>query len=120
MEVKSISKNVRMSPQKVREVTRQIQGMNALRAQAALAVVTRKSARLISKTLKSAIANAEYMATQKAEENQDFEAENLWIKEAVVGDGVTMKRWQPKARGSAGAIHKRSSNIRIILSDQKA
>ena len=120
MEVKSISKNVRMSPQKVREVTRQIQGMNALKAQSALAAVTRKSARLISKTLKSAIANAEYLAAEKADENQDFDSEKLWVKEAVVGDGVTMKRWQPKARGSAGPIHKRSSNIRIILSDQKA
>ena len=46
--------------------------------------------------------------------------EKLWIKEAVVGDGRTMKRFQPKARGSAGAILKRSSNIRIILSDTKA
>ena len=120
MEAISITKNVRMSPQKVREVTREIQGMKALAAQAALAVVPRKSARLIAKTLKSAIANAEYLAAQKPEEHSDFDAENLVVKEAVVGDGVTQKRWQPKARGSAGPIHKRSSNIRIIVSDNKA
>ena len=59
MQVHAVTKNVPMSPQKVREVTRQIQGLPALQAQAVLAVVPRKSARMILKTLKSAIANAE-------------------------------------------------------------
>src|SRR5438105_3922653 len=59
MEVQAISKNVRMSAQKMREVVRQIQGLPAQRAQAVLAVVPRKGARLVAKTLDSAIANAE-------------------------------------------------------------
>ena len=59
MQVHAITKNVRMSAQKMREVVRQIQGLPALQAQAVLAVVPRKGARFVAKTLKSAIANAE-------------------------------------------------------------
>ena len=59
MEVQAITRNLRMSAQKVREVTRQIQGLNAQQAVAVLAVVPRKSARFVAKTFKSAIATAE-------------------------------------------------------------
>jgi large subunit ribosomal protein L22 len=62
---------------------------------------------LVEKTLKSAIANAEH--------NANMRAEKLVVKEAVVGEGPTLKRFQPKARGSAGPIRKRTSHIRIIL-----
>ena len=98
-----------MSAQKVREVVRQIQGLNALQAQAILAVVPRKSARFVAKTLKSAIANAE--------NNNGLKPENLRIKEAVAGTATTLKRFIPKARGSGGAILKRSCHIKIVLSD---
>src|SRR5436189_5315699 len=74
MRVHAVTKNVPMSPQKVREVTRQIQGLPALQAQAVLAVVPRKSARLIAKTLKSAIANAEHNNKAKPEELVNCEA----------------------------------------------
>ena len=67
MEVQSITKNVRMSAQKMREVVRQIQGMNALQAVAVLGAVPRKSARIVAKTLKSAIANAEHNDNAKPE-----------------------------------------------------
>jgi large subunit ribosomal protein L22 len=110
MEVRAITKNVPMSAQKVREVVRQIQGLPALRAQAVLAVIPRKSARLVAKTLKSAIANAE--------ENEEAKPEALWVREAVAQTGITYKRFQPKARGSAGPILKRRSHIRIVLSDE--
>ena len=109
MEVQAITKNVRMSAQKVREVTRQIQGMNAMQAVHVLAVVPRKSARLVAKTLKSAIANAE--------NNNKLRAETLRVKEAVAGTASTYKRFTPKARGSAGPILKRNSHIKIVLSD---
>lgn len=99
-----------MSPQKVREVTRQIQGMPAERALATLSFVPRKSARLVAQTLKSAIANAE--------NNRNLKPETLRVKEATVGPGQTLKRFVPKARGSAGPILKRSTNIRIVLSDK--
>ena len=109
MEVLSIMRNVPMSPQKMRELVRQIQGLNAMQAQAILAVVPRKSARLVLKTLNSAIANAE--------NNRGLKPEALRIKEAVAGAATTLKRFVPKARGSAGPILKRRCHIRIVLSD---
>jgi large subunit ribosomal protein L22 len=110
MEVRAITRNVRMSAQKMREVTRQIQGLNAVQAQAVLAVVPRKSARWVAKTLKSALANAE--------NNQGLKPETLRIKEAVAGSATTLKRFVPKARGSAGPILKRTCHIKIVLSDK--
>jgi large subunit ribosomal protein L22 len=111
MQVHAVTKNVPMSPQKVREVTRQIQGLPALQAQAVLAVVPRKSARMILKTLKSAIANAE--------NNNKAKLEDLVVKEALAQTGVRYKRFTPKARGSAGPIIKRRCHIKIIVSDNK-
>jgi len=99
-----------MSAQKMREVVRQIQGLPALRAQAVLAVVPRKSARVVAKTLRSAIANAE--------NNNGAKAENLRIREAVAGTATSYKRFTPKARGSAGPIIKRNCHVKIILSDE--
>lgn len=110
MEVQAITRNVRMSAQKMREVTRQIQGMGVAQAQAVLAVVPRKSARLVAKTLKSAVANAE--------NNAQLKRETLWIKEAMAGSGTVIKRFIPKARGSAGPILKRHCHIKIVLSDK--
>jgi large subunit ribosomal protein L22 len=111
MEVYAILKNVPMSPQKVREVTRQIQGLPALQAQAVLAVVPRKSARMIAKTLRSAIANAENNGKAKPEE--------LMVKQAEAQTGLRYKRFTPKARGSAGPIIKRRCHIKITVSDNK-
>ena len=99
-----------MSAQKMREVVRQIQGMGAIEAQAVLAIVPRKGARVVAKTLKSAIANAE--------NNNKLRPETLRIKEAVAGTATTLKRFQPKARGSAGPILKRRCHIKITLSDE--
>ncbi|MCO5051605.1 MAG: 50S ribosomal protein L22 [Verrucomicrobiae bacterium] len=110
MQVHAILKNVPMSAQKVREVVRQIQGLPALQAQAVLAVVPRKSARFVAKTLKSAIANAE--------NNNKAKPESLVVKEAVAGTATSLKRVVPKARGSAGPIIKRRSHIKITLSDE--
>jgi large subunit ribosomal protein L22 len=109
MEVRSITRNVPMSAQKLREVVRQIQGLNAVQARAVLGVVPRKSARLILKTLNSALANAE--------NNHGLKPEGLRIKEAVAGTATVRKAFVPKARGSAGPILKRRSHIRIVLSD---
>ena len=110
MQVHAITKNIRMSAQKMREVVRQIQGMNALQAQAVLAVVPRKGARFVAKTLKSAIANAE--------NNKQMKPETLRIKEAVAGTASTLRRFTPKARGSAGPILKRNCHVKIVLSDE--
>ncbi|MDR3378118.1 MAG: 50S ribosomal protein L22 [Verrucomicrobiae bacterium] len=110
MEVFAIQKNIPMSAQKMREVVRQIQGLPALQAQAVLAVVPRKGARFAAKTLQSAISNAE--------NNNKLRPETLRIKEAVAGTATTIKRFQPKARGSAGPILKRRCHIKITLSDE--
>lgn len=98
-----------MSAQKMREVVRQIQGLPALQAQAVLAVVPRKSARVVAKTLKSAIANAEH--------NKQAKPESLVVLEAIAGTATPQRRFQPKARGSAGPIIKRRCHVRIVLSD---
>jgi len=99
-----------MSAQKMREMVRQIQGLPALQAQAVLKFVPRKSARLVAKTLDSAIANAE--------NNNKVKPETLRVKEAVAGTATSLRRFTPKARGSAGPIIKRRCHIKITLSDE--
>ena len=111
MEVKSTYKYARISPKKARDVARAIQGMPVSEALDALSYTPRKAAELLGKTLKSAVANAE--------NNHDLIADDLTIKEATVGDGPTFKRFKPRARGSAGAIRKRTSHLYIILTDEE-
>jgi large subunit ribosomal protein L22 len=110
MQVLSIHRYAKISPFKAREVTREIQGRPALEALLQLKHIPKKAAPLIYKVLKSAIANAE--------NNNDIRPEVLVIKEAVIGEAVTMKRIMTRARGSAGAIRKRTSHIRIVLTDE--
>ena len=110
MQIRSIYRGARISAFKCREVTREIQGLPVSAALDLLAFTPKKAARLIEKTLKSAVANAE--------NNNSLRADKLVVREAVVGEGPTFKRFQPKARGSAGPIRKRTSHIRIILSDE--
>jgi large subunit ribosomal protein L22 len=117
MEVQAITKNVQMSAQKMREVVRQIQGLPAAHAKAVLAVVPRKGARVVAKTLQSAMANAEDLKIHK-NEYQAMRTENLRVKLAVAGTARTSKRFTPKARGSAGPILKRSCHVKIVLSDE--
>jgi large subunit ribosomal protein L22 len=112
MEVRSIYKYARISPFKVREVTREIQGLPVSAALDILAFTPKKAAGLISKTLKSAVANAE--------NNANLKVEGLVVKEAVVGEGPTFKRMMPRARGSGSRILKRTSHIRIVLTDEIA
>src|SRR5215468_6258457 len=116
MEVHAIMRNVRMSPQKMREVVRQIQGLPAAEAQAVLSVVPRKGARLVARTLKSAIANAEDLKSHK-KEYSSLQTDQLFIKEAVAQTASILRRFTPKARGSAGPILKRNCHIKIVLAD---
>jgi large subunit ribosomal protein L22 len=110
MEVRSIYKYARISPFKAREVTREIQGLPVSAALDLLAFTPKKAAFLINKTLKSAIANAE--------NNANLKPDGLVVKEAVVGEGPTFKRIMARARGSASRILKRTSHIRIVLTDE--
>jgi large subunit ribosomal protein L22 len=117
MEATAITKNVRMSAQKMREVVRQIQGLPTAQASAILAVTPRKGARVVAKTLKSAVANAEDLKTHKPE-FQEFKTDQLRVKLAVAGTATTIKRFIPKARGSAGPILKRNCHVKIVVSDE--
>ena len=110
MEVRSIYKYARISPFKAREVTREIQGLPVAAALDLLAFTPKKAAFLVNKTLKSAIANAE--------NNANLKPDGLVVKEAVVGEGPTFKRIMARARGSASRILKRTSHIRIVLTDE--
>ena len=110
MQVRSTTKYARISPKKARDVAREIQGLPVSDALDALTYTPKKAAHLIGKTLKSAIANAE--------NNHELSADELIVQEATIGDGPTLKRFKPRARGSAGAIRKRSSHIFITLTDE--
>lgn len=112
MEVKAEHRYAKISAFKVREVTREIQGMPAEAALEVVRLVPKKAARLIEKVLASAIANAE---NNNNSENKTLRAENLVIKEAVAGEGPTLKRMHTRARGSGARINKRTSHIRITL-----
>lgn len=111
MATKAESKYSRISAFKARAVTRHIQGRPALDALEMLSFYPQKAARMVGKTLKSAIANAE--------NNESIDPETLIVKEAVVGEGPTFRRFRPKARGSAGAIRKRTSHIKIIVEERE-
>lgn len=113
MQARAISRYVHLSPFKARQVTRLIQGKKAPEALALVDLIPRKAARLVGKTLRSAVANAEN------DENGGVSATQLVVKEAVVGEGPTMKRYRPKARGMAGRIRKRTSHIRVVVTDEQ-
>jgi len=110
MEVQALTRYARMSPKKMREVARTIQGRKATEAADYLELIPRKSARLISKTLRSAIANAE--------NNNNLASDSLTVKSAVVEIGPALKRFKAGARGTAMPRKKKMSHIRIVLSDE--
>jgi len=110
MEVTSISKFVRISPTKVRDLARAIQGKRVADALKVTEFSERKGAFLLGKTLKSAVANAE--------NNAGLSADKLVVRMAVVEEGPRIKRFMPRARGSASPILKRTSHLRIVLTDE--
>ena len=110
MEVRATYKYAKISPFKAREVTREIQGLPVSAALDIVAYSPKKAAALVNKTLKSAVANAE--------NNANLKVDGLVVKEAIVGEGPTMKRMMARARGSGSRILKRSSHIRIVLTDE--
>ncbi len=111
MEIRAVSKYVRMSPTKARDLTRAIQGKSVAEALMVVELNKRKAAVEVGKTLKSAIANAE--------NNADLSADNLYVAQAVIENGPTLARHWPRARGSASPIRKKMSHIRVTLTDEK-
>tara|TARA_Y100001958_G_C20968122_1_gene364225 strand:- start:119 stop:511 length:393 start_codon:yes stop_codon:yes gene_type:complete len=109
--VKAIYKNLRSSPRKINEILRSIRGKKADIAMRDLQFSEKRVSKEISKTIKSAVSNAE--------NNNQLDIDNLFIKEAYVGKGIVMKRYRPRARGRAGEIKKPFSNLTIIVSEKK-
>ena len=109
MEVIAHTKYTRISSKKAREVARELPGRSANEALELLSFIPRKAARLLHKTLHSAIANAE--------NNHNLNSDDLVIKEAIVQEGPAFKRFKPAARGSAKPIRKRTSHLRITLTE---
>ncbi|NVY96058.1 50S ribosomal protein L22 [Lactobacillus sp. DCY120] len=106
---KAIAKTVRIAPRKARLVMELIKGKNAAEALAILQFTPRAGSPIIAKVLKSAIANAEH--------NYDLDAQNLVVSEAYVNEGPTLKRFRPRAKGSASPINKRTSHITVVVSE---
>jgi large subunit ribosomal protein L22 len=111
MEASAVTKYLRISPPKARQVVRLIQGMQAQEALAYVRLLPRRAGEVVAKTLASAIANAE-------ESPDGVNPSDLIVKTAVVEEGPTMKRFRAKARGMVGRVNKRTSHIRIVVTDE--
>ena len=109
--VKAINKNVRTSPRKLALVCNFIKGKKADIALRDLEFTRKRIAKDVTKTVKSAIANAE--------NNYQYDIDNLFVKEAYVGKSLVMKRYRPRAKGRASSIKKPFSRITIILEEKK-
>lgn len=100
----------RISDRKARIVLEQIKGQSVAQAEAILKYSPRFGAYLIGKVLKSAVANAEH--------NCDMDVSKLYVEEVIANQGPTMKRIQPRAKGTAFRINKKTSHISIILNER--
>lgn len=110
MEVKAIGKYISISPKKARAIADLIRGKNATDASNTLRFMPQISAREIGKVLKSAMANAET--------NFNLDKDALTIAKITVDGGPTLKRWQPRAKGAAYEIKKRTSHLTVIVSGE--
>ena len=111
MQAKAVAKYVRVSPRKARIVVDKIRGKEVVDALDILRFNERAISEVVSKVVASAAANAE--------SKYGVRPENLVIKAAYVDEGPTMKRYRPRAKGSASPIMKRTSHITIILDQAK-
>ncbi len=109
MEIIAKHRYARISPQKVRLIADQIRGLPVDRALTALDFGVTKSSDLMKKVLESAIANAEH--------NEGADIDELHVSKVFVDEGPTMKRIQPRAKGRANRILKRTSHITVCVSD---
>ena len=107
--VKAINRNVRSSPRKINILLKNIRGKKADIAIRNLSFARQRIASEIKKTVLSAVANAE--------NNNQYDIDNLYIKEAYVGKSLVLKRFRARAKGRASGIKKQFSNLTIILSE---
>jgi large subunit ribosomal protein L22 len=106
-EAKAVTRNIRVSPQKLNLVAQMIRGKKVERALADLEFSRKRIAQDVMKTLQSAIANAE--------NNHDLDVDDLIVAQAFVGKGIVMKRFAARARGRASRIEKPFSHLTIIV-----
>ena len=109
--VKAVNKNIRSSTRKLSPILRSIVGKKADEAIRDLSFSDKRISKDIKKTLSSAVANAE--------NNYQYDIDNLFVKEAYVGKSLVMKRYRPRAKGRASPIKKPFSRITIILEEKK-
>lgn len=110
MDVKSTAKTVRIAPRKVRLVLDLVRGKDIEEAQAILKFTPNHAAKEVSKVLKTAAANAAH--------NFQLNEEKLYVKACYANEGVTMKRFMPRAKGNAAQILKRTSHITVVVSER--
>jgi large subunit ribosomal protein L22 len=108
--VKAINKNVRSSPRKINILLKNIRGKKADIAISYLSFARQRIASEIKKTVQSAIANAE--------NNNQYDIDNLYVKEAYVGKSIVLKRFRARAKGRGARILKHFSNLTIKLKEQ--
>jgi len=110
MEAVAVSRHLRIAPRKARLVVDLIRGKGVGEALMILDFVPRKAARLVTKTLKSVIANAE--------NQQRVDVDRLYVRRATVDGGATLKRSLPRAHGRATPLRKRTSHITIVVDER--
>ncbi len=111
METRATIKHLRISARKVRLAADFIKGLDVIEAREQLRFSTKSINRPILKLLNSAIANGE--------KNHEMDKNNLYIKDVIINEGATLKRFQPRAFGRAGTIRKRSSHVTLVLAEKK-
>ena len=111
MEIHAITRFVRLTTSKARDLARALRGLPVADALKIVEFSERKAAFHIRKTLKSAIANAE--------NNAKLSAEKLFVKSARIEHGPQMKRFWPRSRGMVSPIIRRMSHVKITLTDEK-
>ena len=107
-DVKATAKTVRVTSRKAKLVLDLIRGKDVAEAMGILSLTPNYAAEVSLKVLKSAIANAVH--------NNQMDEEKLFVKECYANEGITMKRYMPRAKGSASSIMKRTSHITIVVS----
>ena len=112
MEAKAIQRYVRTPPSKCNQVLALIRGLSVEQADVTLQFTPKNGARIVKKVLKSAVSNALHEGKVRAED--------LYVKEAVVGAGPTLKRWLPRAQGRATPLLKRTSHVSVTVATRES
>lgn len=110
MEVRAVTKYVRISPNKVRKLVDSVKGKPVEKALDSLKFMPLKAAKIVEKTMRSAVANAD--------QHPDIDVDNLVVRNVIADQGPTLKRFRARARGRGTRILKRTSHITVILAEE--